>query len=184
MFDNNMTFPGPARFPFENPLSISEFSAFKRSVLHFVVICITLVTAVANTILVAVVYRKTYYPNTVFKAPEGKLSEPVKVYTAALNRNIFILVGLQICFLLSSSTIRSIKGKGVAINHAFLCYSVIFATMVTQAWNLWRIYKKFEPPKDEAIELVNYPPADAQGCEQEQDADPVPPYAAFFRRPA
>ncbi|KAG8671345.1 hypothetical protein FPOAC2_04682 [Fusarium poae] len=189
---NNKTLSSSSGFVSVDILSMSELSELKRVVLHFVLIGITIVTAIANTVLALAVSRKIQRPQTI----DEEVPEPVKIYAAGLNRNIWVLVGLQICLMFSSSAFRSKRckenrtgRKGDGAGHDFMCFFFIFITMLFQAWNLWRFSRKYAPPRDEAIELNDYPspvapvvPEDDQVCRQEQSV-PAPPYAAHVRQP-
>ncbi|EKJ75165.1 hypothetical protein NXS19_005190 [Fusarium pseudograminearum] len=197
MFNNSTTLPPPPFPRFPDFLSVTEFSEFKRSIFNFVVLGITVATGVAIVGLIWAVSRKLDNPRTFYGVPEGEVSKPVKSYRRTLTCNILVLGGLQLSFMFCSSAIRSLKRKEGNITpgapQAFMCYIVLFITIITQALNLWRVYKRYEPPMDEAIELGNYAPADAQEhrvepadaqeCRVEQEVNPAPPYAAYINRP-
>ncbi|QPC69723.1 hypothetical protein HYE68_000475 [Fusarium pseudograminearum] len=197
MFNNSTTLPPPPFPRFPGFLSVTEFSEFKRSIFNFVVLGITVATGVAIAGLIWAVSRKLDSPRTFYGVPEVEVSKPVKSYRRTLTCNILVLGGLQLSFMFCSSAIRSLKRKEGNITpgapQAFMCYIVLFITIITQALNLWRVYKRYEPPMDEAIELGNYAPADAQEhrvepadaqeCRVEQEVNPAPPYAAYHSRP-
>ncbi|KAG8359822.1 hypothetical protein FVEN_g2676 [Fusarium venenatum] len=186
IYNNKTLVTFSPEFPMD-VLSMSEFSDFKRGVLHSVLIGITAVTAIANTTLAVAVSRKIRRPQTI----DEQVPEPGKIYAEVLNNNIWVLLGLQICLMFSSSAFRSKRCKEAGtdkkcdrMGYAFICFSVIFIAMIFQCWNLWRFSRKYAPPRDDAIELNDYPPpADAtQGCGQEHTAAPAPPYAAYLHR--
>ncbi|CAF3462006.1 unnamed protein product [Fusarium graminearum] len=197
MFNNSTTLPPPPFPRFPDFLSVTEFSEFKRSIFNFVVLGITVATGVAIFGLIWAVSRKLDNPRTFYGVPDVEVSKPVKSYRRTLTCNILVLGGLQLSFMFCSSAIRSLKRKEGNITpgapQAFMCYIVLFITITAQTLNLWRVYKRYEPPMDEAIELGNYAladaqehrvePADAQECRVEQEANPAPPYAAYLNRP-